>query len=326
MKYRYKLPLAFGAAMFLLVAASLFDIFSLNRALNTYGTQVQAKVQSERAVNAMLLAFKVQVQEWKDTLLRGKDPKRLEKHWGAFENQERAVDDLVRTLQATLPDGESRALVDRFGSAHVAMGEGYRRGLEAFKGAIFDAAAGDAAVAGVDLSGDILNDHGVDPDLLELEPTESTLMVDSEAAVQALSNMKARGIRLAVDDFGTGYSSLSYVKRFPLDALKIDRTSIRDVATDPDGATIMLAIISLARSLKLKVVAEGVETATQMDFLRARGCDELQGFLFSRPVPVEQMTQLLRDRRSLAVAASVRTLAPPWGTPCPRPAAAPVAY
>jgi len=106
--------------------------------------------------------------------------------------------------------------------------------------------------------GGILSANAVDPALLELELTESTLMSDSEAAVQALRSMKGRGIRLALDDFGTGYSSLGYLKRFPLDALKIDRTFIRDVTSDPDDATIVLAIINLARSLKLKVVAEGV--------------------------------------------------------------------
>jgi diguanylate cyclase (GGDEF)-like protein/PAS domain S-box-containing protein len=156
--------------------------------------------------------------------------------------------------------------------------------------------------------GDILSGSAVDPGLLELELTESTLMSDSEATVQTLRSMKARGIRVAVDDFGTGYSSLGYLKRFPIDALKIDRTFIRDVTTDPDDATIVLAIINLARSLKLKVVAEGVETEEQLTFLRAHGCDELQGYYFAQPLPVEQITCALLENRRLELPAACRTV------------------
>jgi len=156
--------------------------------------------------------------------------------------------------------------------------------------------------------GGILSANAVDPALLELELTESTLMSDSEAAVQALRSMKGRGIRLALDDFGTGYSSLGYLKRFPLDALKIDRTFIRDVTSDPDDATIVLAIINLARSLKLKVVAEGVETEEQLTFLRAHGCDELQGYYLAQPLPVEQITCALRENRRLELPTTCRTV------------------
>ena len=148
--------------------------------------------------------------------------------------------------------------------------------------------------------GGILAASGIDPRLLELELTESTLMSDSEAAVQALRNMKALGIRLSVDDFGTGYSSLSYLKRFPLDALKIDRTFIRDVTTDAEDATIAKAVINLAHSLRLKVIAEGVETAEQLDFLRAHACDEIQGYYFSRPLSAEDMTAALRGDKRLS--------------------------
>ena len=123
MKLRFKLPVAFGAAMLLVVAAALFGIYRLTQSLNTYGTTVSTNVANERAVSGMLFAFKVQVQEWKDTLLRGKDPKKLEKHWGAFEGQERAVDDLVWKLQSRLPEGESRSLVDQFAHAHATMGD-----------------------------------------------------------------------------------------------------------------------------------------------------------------------------------------------------------
>ena len=150
MKLRFKLPLAFGAAMLLMVAAALFGIHRLTQSLNTYATSVAGGVASERAVGNMLFAFKVQVQEWKDTLLRGKDPQKLDKHWDAFQTQERAVDDLVGKLHATLPEGQSKLLIDQFAQAHTTMGAGYRKGFQAFKAANYDPTVGDAAVAGVD--------------------------------------------------------------------------------------------------------------------------------------------------------------------------------
>ena len=146
----------------------------------------------------------------------------------------------------------------------------------------------DAAIAA------IVGAAGVRPDLLEFELTESMLMGDSEASVQTLKNLKLRGFRLSVDDFGTGYSSLGYLKRFPLDSLKIDRTFIRDATSVADDATIAIAIINLARSLKLKVVAEGVETEAQLAFLRQHACDEMQGYLFARPLPAADCTLALR--------------------------------
>jgi methyl-accepting chemotaxis protein len=150
MKLTLKIPLAFAAALLLMFAGALYGIYSLNQSLNVYGTTVQNSVANERAVTAMLVAFKVQVQEWKDTLLRGKDPALLEKHWSAFEAREREVDELAAQLQASLPAGESRDLIERFAAAHTAMGQGYRTGLAAFKAAGFDPTAGDHAVAGVD--------------------------------------------------------------------------------------------------------------------------------------------------------------------------------
>ena len=147
----------------------------------------------------------------------------------------------------------------------------------------------------------IVSASGIDPKLLELELTESSLMSNSEAAVQALRQIKALGLCLSVDDFGTGYSSLAYLKRFPLDALKIDREFIRDVGTDADDGTIALAIINLAASLRLKVIAEGVETVAQLDFLRRHGCDEMQGYYFSRPLPVDEIGRVLHEAVRLAL-------------------------
>jgi diguanylate cyclase (GGDEF)-like protein/PAS domain S-box-containing protein len=146
--------------------------------------------------------------------------------------------------------------------------------------------------------GQVLRENKIDPDLLELELTETLLMSEAEEAVETLLQLKSLGVQLAVDDFGTGYSSLAYLKRFPLNALKIDRAFIRNAVTDPDDAAIALTIINLAHSLKLKVVAEGVETEGQLNFLRSHGCDEMQGYYFARPLKVEDCTQaLVEDRR-----------------------------
>jgi diguanylate cyclase (GGDEF)-like protein/PAS domain S-box-containing protein len=145
----------------------------------------------------------------------------------------------------------------------------------------------------------ILGETGIDPNLLEFELTESILMSDSEDAVRVLDNMKRCGIRLSVDDFGTGYSSLAYLRRFPLDALKIDRAFIRHITTDSGEATIAKAIISLAHSLKLRVVAEGVETQAQLDFLREHACDEMQGYLFARPMSAADCARAMAEGRCL---------------------------
>jgi EAL domain-containing protein (putative c-di-GMP-specific phosphodiesterase class I) len=131
----------------------------------------------------------------------------------------------------------------------------------------------------------MLADTGVDPALLELEITESAAMQDPERSRALLQGLRARGIRVAIDDFGTGYSSLSYLKLFELDRIKIDRGFVKDIESDPNDAAIVTATIGMARALGLDVIAEGVETAAQADFLRAHGCDEAQGYLFARPMP-----------------------------------------
>jgi diguanylate cyclase (GGDEF)-like protein/PAS domain S-box-containing protein len=147
----------------------------------------------------------------------------------------------------------------------------------------------------------IVLDAGVDCSLLEFELTESMLMTNPEAAVETLKRIKALGMRLSVDDFGTGYSSLAYLKRFPLDALKIDRTFVRDLPGDLDDAAITRAVIRLAHSLSLKVVAEGVETVEQVRELEKYDCDEIQGYYISRPLPPAACAELLaREHAQLA--------------------------
>ena len=138
-----------------------------------------------------------------------------------------------------------------------------------------------------------LDAAGLPPSSLELEITESTVMRDTGEAVSVLRSLKALGVALSIDDFGTGYSSLSYLKRFPIDVLKIDRSFVKDVIADPNDAAITCAIIALAHGLNLEAVAEGVETRAQMAFLKAHGCDEVQGFYFSPPVWPEELEGML---------------------------------
>ncbi|MBI1921776.1 MAG: EAL domain-containing protein [Geobacter sp.] len=145
----------------------------------------------------------------------------------------------------------------------------------------------------------ILRETGLEPRYLELEVTESMVMHDAEVAGAILAKMKKLEVRLTMDDFGTGYSSLGYLKRFPFDKLKIDISFVRDITTNPESAEICKAIIALAHTLGLDVIAEGVETEGQLEHLRSHACDEIQGFYFSRPVPAAEMEQLLREDRRL---------------------------
>src|ERR1035437_5687431 len=145
-------------------------------------------------------------------------------------------------------------------------------------------------------------ESGIEPALIKLELTESPLMKEVTETVQSLVTLKASGVRLSMDDFGTGYSSLAYLKRFPLDELKIDRAFISDVTTNREDAEITLTIIRLAHILNLKVVAEGVETEAQLNFLREHGCDEIQDYYFAKPLNVEDCTQMLRAGRRLQMA------------------------
>lgn len=147
--------------------------------------------------------------------------------------------------------------------------------------------------------GQILNETGLDPRFLELELTEGSVMKDPDEAIKKLHEIKAMGVKISIDDFGTGYSSLNYLKRFPLDTLKVDRSFVSDVNTDPDDAAIVTAIITLAHALKLNVIAEGVETPEQLAFLRSLNCDEVQGYLFSKPLSAEEFTALLMERSGL---------------------------
>ena len=147
----------------------------------------------------------------------------------------------------------------------------------------------------------ILEMTGLDPQYLELELTESSIMEDAEEAILMMQELQALNVQIAIDDFGTGYSSLSYLKRFPITALKIDQSFVRDITTDANSAAIAKTIIAMAHQLGLQVIAEGVETDEQLHFLQHNACDASQGHLFSRPMPVETLTRFLETANPVAL-------------------------
>jgi len=159
---------------------------------------------------------------------------------------------------------------------------------------------------------EVVREHRIDPTLLEFEITESTLMAHGEATDAALRRLKDLGISISIDDFGTGYSNLAYLKRFLVDAVKIDITFIRDVTTNADDATIAIAIINMAHSLRLKVVAEGVETREQLEFLRVHGCDEVQGYFLSKPLPVDELSAKFRQSITRGAGQRLVSRDSPW--------------
>ncbi len=139
----------------------------------------------------------------------------------------------------------------------------------------------------------VLEKTKIDPRLLELEVTESAFMEDIQQTIKTLKELHALGVELAIDDFGTGYSSLSYLRQFPIDRLKIDQSFIRNALNNTDDAAIAKTIIALGRSLNLKIIAEGVETVEHEQFLISEGCDEVQGYRYSKPVPAPKFVQLI---------------------------------
>lgn len=148
---------------------------------------------------------------------------------------------------------------------------------------------------------EILYETGWSPVLLELEITESVIMQQAETAINSLHQLNDMGIKLSLDDFGTGYSSLSYLKRFPIDTIKIDRSFVQDIPDDTDDAALAIAIITLAHSLDIRVIAEGVETPEQLEFMREHLCDATQGYYFSHPIIMDEFTQLLQQRKRFSV-------------------------
>jgi len=142
----------------------------------------------------------------------------------------------------------------------------------------------------------VLRATGFPAELLEIELTESTLLQHGDSTMARLRQLKSMGVRLSIDDFGTGYSSLAYLKRFPVDSLKIDQSFVRDLTQDPEDSAITTSILLMGKSLNLKVVAEGLETQAQLDFLKALDCDEGQGYFFGRPMPAEEARALVEKQ------------------------------
>ncbi len=159
---------------------------------------------------------------------------------------------------------------------------------------------------------DALQSNGVSPQYLELEITESAVMQDPQRAMDLLRELKQIGVRIALDDFGTGYSSLNYLKRFPIDVVKIDQSFVRDISSDAQDMAITRAVIAMAHSLKHQVIAEGVETPAQFKVLRRHRCDQIQGYLFSRPLPPDEFSRLLATGIALppSIAGSEEDLLP----------------
>jgi len=147
----------------------------------------------------------------------------------------------------------------------------------------------------------LITETGADPSRIEMEITESTAMLQGEQTISVLEQIRERGFTISVDDFGVGYSSLNYLKRFPVDAVKVDRSFVRDLSAEPGDSAIVDAILAIARSLRLRVIAEGVETAEQFYLLKEKGCIEFQGYLFSRPLPVNDMTEFLKQHRGRGI-------------------------
>jgi len=141
----------------------------------------------------------------------------------------------------------------------------------------------------------MLRETGLAPSLLELEITETIAMQDHANTVETLQRLKEAGVTLSIDDFGTGYSSLSYLRSFPIDALKIDRSFVKDIVSEDEKGGIVGAILAIARELGLRVVAEGVETETQLEFLQRQGCDTAQGYLLARPTPLSRLGEAFAD-------------------------------
>ena len=138
-----------------------------------------------------------------------------------------------------------------------------------------------------------MKQSGANPALLKLELTESVVLENTEDVIEQMQNIKSLGVSFSLDDFGTGFSSLSYLKRLPLDQVKIDQSFIREVISDSNDAAIVRAIIAMCQSLEIQVIAEGVETQPQLEFLKSSGCTSYQGFLFSKPIPIGEWKHIL---------------------------------
>jgi methyl-accepting chemotaxis protein len=240
MKLSLKLPLAFAGVLLLALGAALYGIYSLNQSLTTFATTVRTSNDNERSSNELAVAFKTQVQEWKNTLLRGKDPKGLDKHWGAFNKIERDMAAQAKALIATLPDGEGKSLVQKFAQAHATMGQQYGKALEAFKAAGFDPTAGDVAVKGMDR----------EPARL-LDEAANKIQADSSAiaAQAAESGKRATVISLGLMLAACGVGIVAGVL--------LSRSIVRQLGGEPAHATDLAGLVAQGDLSALLDVRQG---------------------------------------------------------------------
>lgn len=317
MKLSTKLPLAFATGVALLLASALYGMLSLNRSIDMYRTTVQARAADERAVMQMLLNFKVQVQEWKNTLLRGKDPAKLSAHWSAFEAQEAMVAKAAQALQASLPPGKNLELVKNFAAAHNAMGVGYRKGYQAFNASGFDPGAGDAAVAGVDR----------EPSRLLDEVTRRIQSDSAAVAEQAAENARhatwlSLSLMLSVCAVG-GVAGVLFSRTItrPIDeAVKVatvvaggDLTSRIEVRSRDEVGQLMQALKTMNESLSSVVgdVRRGTEIIASASSQVAMGSQDLSSrteeqasSLEQTAASVEELTSTVRQNADNALQAN----------------------
>jgi methyl-accepting chemotaxis protein len=271
MKLSFKLPLAFVVALLLLLSAALLGIYQLNQSLNTYATTVHTNNDHERAISNMLNTFKVQVQEWKNVLLRGKDPKQLDSYWTAFEKRGQEITEQARQLQTQLDEGEARQLVSQFAQAHATMASSYRKGLEAFKASGADPSIGDAAVKGMDREpARLLDEAGNKIEAISRQVSAQAAAAGQRATLVSVSLMLAV---CAVGMVGSILFSRSVIR--PLDrAVEVSRavangdlTAAMQVMGKDEIADLLNALHAMQSSLSGVVAtvrqnAEGVASAS----------------------------------------------------------------
>jgi len=271
MKLSLKIPLAFTVALLLMFAGALYGIFALNQSINAYRTTVQDNAANERMVSATLVAFKLQVQEWKDTLLRGKEPANLDKYWSAFQTREKTVGTLAAELRTKLPEGESRTLIERFAIAHASMGEGYRKGFEAFKSADFDPSAGDKAVAGVDREPSALLEQAAQKIAADSAEVSAKAAIDARHATEISVALMLAVLALAMIGGVMFSRSVSLPLGHALRCARAVATGNLSMDFDSSGkdeiAQLLAALKDMQSSLsqvvaKVRENAEGVATAS----------------------------------------------------------------
>ncbi|WP_322011997.1 methyl-accepting chemotaxis protein [Paraburkholderia sp. J12] len=253
MKLSRKIPLAFGAALTLMSAGAFYGIHMLNHAVDTYRTSVQDAAANERMASATLVAFKLQVQEWKDTLLRGKDPQKLDHYWSAFQTREHTVDELTATLEQKLPPGEARTLIEQFADAHAVMGQGYRKGFDAFKAAGFDPTAGDAQVAGVDRAPADLLDRAAQKIAADNARVAGEAAIEAERATQISAALMVCVFALALAG-GVMFSRtvtrpLARAVRFAREVAQGDLSTDLHSSGDDETAELLEALSQMQTSL-----------------------------------------------------------------------------